>query len=771
MILNFPLVIFIQTDNDFFCIICILQENLSFLSSLSIQNLDFSAVSLNLLTKLFKVTTYLKKLSITQSKFPSTDSFCLFCNALQNNSCVISLNLSNNSLNDNYGMYICDLITNSSYIKEIVLDHNLFKDTDFGQCFSVSNVESVSLNCNPLSADVVVSVVMSSKVNLNMRNLSLKGIQVYPNIEECVADAIEYNKLVCLGFDLTDTNAKVLKKIENALVYHNKTLVMINSSNIDWNEVGEDHTCFGIKKALLANMWFYNEDMQNSVIGQDVFKEVQFIILKKMKNLPQREIHREMAGTPDFRDNTGKSSISSLLYSDSSFIETKEKGELLVDDKVKFDVMADAVETLNGKFRMFTEQFNENDEKVTRLERELREVQGYSSYLQSQENRIETRILNSVEEMIDEAKQTIFMHLNQITENLSKKSPNPSVQPPIPSDQLEQFFSDTEEKYKSLDMKLEKQYFHIKNTFKNLHNTYATNTQHNLLDSQMQKLSQAFEDLSEKSENTFNYCGKLSENSNYLLKTVQNLQKQINDTEKNFKELVSSLSVIDEKVNNTLKIRELLKSRDEEIYKKLYDVECGLLEVKNSDKLEEIQASLHKINLKLDQTEEIFTKNQENNLFQLTEQNLLINEVQQKLLTIESSIQQAPINEAAPKEESFELSVSELHVPNPVKLSYSSNLITRLEKLEKLNIHKKALEVIKAPDDQLDFIPGEAENLVRSAVLERVNKLSNKPNSGLYRTLGPATPKNFYSSFEEDLQPSSELRESLKHKGLFFNQF
>ena len=61
------------------------------------------------------------------------------------------------------------------------------------------------------------------------------------------------------------------------------SLIFINSCYIDWDQVNERHTCFGIKKALMANMWFFNEDMKNHVTVQEGFRDVQLIILKKIK--------------------------------------------------------------------------------------------------------------------------------------------------------------------------------------------------------------------------------------------------------------------------------------------------------------------------------------------------------------------------------------------------------------------------------------------------------------------------------------------------------
>lgn len=204
-------------------------------------------------------------------------------------------------------------------------------------------------------------------------------------------------------------------------------------------------------------------------------------------------------------------------------------------------------------------------------------------------------------------------------------------------------------------------------------------------------------------------------------------------------------------MNNTLKIRDLIKLRDEEIYQKIYSLECEILEVKNSDKFEKLNNEIQKIEFKLSQVEEVCQKNQENNCFQFTEQNLLINELQQKVLNINLPLS----NYISPEEHSevLELSNSEYNsiVKSPKdKFDYSKSLATRLEKLEKLNIHKKALEVTKNYEDEFDFVPGHAESIVRTAVLEKVNKLSGKSNTLAYRTIGPYSQKLSSSFFDDD---------------------
>lgn len=740
-----------------------MQENLDFLTTLEIDNHEFTSISLNLLTKLFKVSSYIKVLKITNSHFPSPDSFCLLCNSLQNNTCLQELNLSKNNLTDNYGMYICDLIVNSSSIKEVNLDLNLFKNTDFGQCFSVSSIESISINNNPLSESVVLSILSSCKSNKNLKNLNIHGKMAQGEIfESKLAEVLESTKLVKLGFDLSFKSQEVLQQIEKSLVNSNKSLVVFTSDLIDWDEVNESHQAFPLKKALLANMWFHSQDLLSLEKYEGLFKEIQGIIQKKInKDEISSKDEREVAATPDFKENTGKSSyeISKLVsnsgsfaYSDSSFIETREKAILNLDERVKFHSLNDCFDVYKNKLDKFTVKFQESigllEERVEKIER-----LNQNSLIESQElDRI--KVVQELSDFEMKIEEKIESFNQEIGKKLTSYINSPvSITQAINEEitKIQEKVEYNTEEIKQLEMKLEKQYFHVKSTFKKLNSVYANQTQIQAIESRIEASELKLEEFNEKVILTEDKSLNSFLEIENLTKSFQVIQRNLSESERKLKDFHTNLSTNEEKVNNTLKIRDLIKLRDEEIYQKIYSLECEILEVKNSDKFEKLNNEIQKIEFKLSQVEEVCQKNQENNCFQFTEQNLLINELQQKVLNINLPLS----NYISPEEHSevLELSNSEYNsiVKSPKdKFDYSKSLATRLEKLEKLNIHKKALEVTKNYEDEFDFVPGHAESIVRTAVLEKVNKLSGKSNTLAYRTIGPYSQKLSSSFFDDD---------------------
>ena len=739
-----------------------MQENLDFLTTLEIDNHEFTSVSLNLLTKLFKVSTHIKILKITNSHFPSPDSFCLLCNSLQNNTCLQELNLSKNNLTDNYGMYICDLIVNSSSIKEVILDLNLFKNTDFGQCFSVSAIELISINNNPLSEAVVLSILSSCTSNKNLKSLNIHGKMAQGEIFEMkLAEVLESTKLVKLGFDLSFKSLEVLKSIEKSLSNSNKSLVVFVSDFINWDDVNESHPAFPLKKALLANMWFYSQDILNLEKYEELFKELQGIVQKKINKeeiYPKDE--RKVAATPDFKENTGKSSyeISKLVsnsgsfaYSDSSFIETREKAILNLEERVKFHSLNDCYDMHNKKLDKL---FVKLEGSIGLLEERIEKLEKLNQNHLAQNKECEQmKVIQEFTDFEKKLEEKFEILSEEIGNRLAASYSNsPIIEIPAINEEIIKIQEKVEynsDEIKQLEMKLEKQYFHVKSTFKKLNSVYANQTQLQTIESRIETTELKLEELIEKTISTEDKSSNLFLEIENLTKAFQNIQRNISESERKLKEFHSNLSSNEEKVNNSLKIRDLIKLRDEEIYQKIYSLECEILEVKNSDKFEKLNNELQKIEFKLSQVEEVCQKNQENNCFQFTEQNLLINELQQKVLNIH-----LPLSGDTCAEQSLALEIltsecnSILKSPQD-KFDYSKSLATRLEKLEKLNIHKKALEVAKNYEDEFDFVPAHAESLVRTAVLEKVNKFSGKSNTLAYRTIGPYSQK-LSSSFLDD---------------------
>lgn len=297
--------------------------------------------------------------------------------------------------------------------------------------------------------------------------------------ESKLAEVLESTKLVKLGFDLSFKSQEVLQQIEKSLVNSNKSLVVFTSDLIDWDEVNESHQAFPLKKALLANMWFHSQDLLSLEKYEGLFKEIQGIIQKKInKDEISSKDEREVAATPDFKENTGKSSyeISKLVsnsgsfaYSDSSFIETREKAILNLDERVKLHSLNDCFDVYKNKLDKFTVKFQESigllEERVEKIER-----LNQNSLIESQElDRIKV-----VQELSD-FEMKIEEKIESFNQEIGKKLTF-YINSPVPITQaineeitkIQEKVEYNTEEIKQLEMKLEKQYFHVKSTFKNL---------------------------------------------------------------------------------------------------------------------------------------------------------------------------------------------------------------------------------------------------------------------------------------------------------------
>ena len=236
LIIKNPIVKKIQTYNEFFCIASILQENLEFLLNLTIDSLDFSKINLNHLSIVLKVSTHIKSLTIRNSHFPLIDMFLTLCDTISINPNILFLNFSYNRLSDAFGNAICKIIENSLSVKELILDNNQFIRIEFGAYLSVSTLEYLSLDHNPLSLLSVVSLLDSCKSNGNIKRISLKGIKFddeQADFEKVILETIEHSKLLYFGFDFSWENTEYLKKIEKLLINHNKFLIFLDSNFVD----------------------------------------------------------------------------------------------------------------------------------------------------------------------------------------------------------------------------------------------------------------------------------------------------------------------------------------------------------------------------------------------------------------------------------------------------------------------------------------------------------------------------------------------------------
>ena len=524
-------------------------------------------------------------------------------------------------------------------------------------------------------------------------------------------------------------------------------------------------------------------------------------MLKKLRDTPTPleipiENPRDSASTPQFKEENSKAwpeiskltSLSNsslnesknLLYSDSSLIDTKDKN---IHDKIKFDILIDASENLKERLENSVEQLTNKieslniiikrqDKAIEWIEEKVKENIENNKGKEKEFNELNKKIIGKDKEieelnLIYENKfSEIYKIINQ---NIKNSGQNHKTQKKLViNTENNDMFADI---FKEIDLKIEKNQYYCKSQMKNLLNSFIKKSdleefliKIDELSKQSNKCIDEIKFLKEKIE-------KDEEDKNIYNKNHQILYKSIIDHEKSFKELELKCLLNDEKLENTIKLREIIKTRDEELYKKISEIDCQILELQESSKNEEIKTEFIKFNLKLNKNEEII-KN--------------INAIDEKLNQFHYNIQdlirkhtvlEEEIRKVSKIQQELSLEVSEQEIeqekfvyPHQEKFEFSKMLSSRLEKLEKINIHKKALEIQKNVDDIGNFIPGETENLVRSAVLEKVNNYNKGLNFNFgYRNLCPISPGYTFTSYEEELQPSVELQENLKTRGISLN--
>ena len=560
----------------------------------------------------------------------------------------------------------------------------------------------------------------------------------------------------------------------------------------------------------------------------EAFKEAKTELRKKMKSIltdygKLKEGTREPSMTPQFTERiddympeTSKADSASnsflsetkniMTYSDSSLIDTKERALMSIEEKIKSEIISEVFEAVSKKIECLEKTFDEKIELIRNSlkiqEEVLVEAKGSGKTQQEEQKKLmstsqrhEKMLFEFSEKLILKDKEIEEMNLRvikheEVIQKYSEKQNQIDVKVPMSEENLEGNFEKLEkrmlenleklineakfdEKLKEIDLKFERNHYHLKSQLKNISGIFIRKNEMELINSQLLSISQQskeyIEEITILTENLKIYSEKFED----LIKSQTDAHKILSVQEKTLKDLDSKYLLIDEKLSNSMRLKEIIKSRDEEVYKKFSDLECQILELQSQTKSVNLEKEFTRLNLKLSQVDSISHK-----LTILDTEITKLGTSVFHLSTKHRELEQDLSRLAKPEQDlSLDLSLNEvdaqLENPDPVQqinFDYSKTITSRLEKLEKLNIHKKAMEVHVQHEDQ-GFVPGEAESLVRSAILQKSSGYCRpSPASFGYRTLAPHSPVNAFSSFEEDIQPSLELRESLRTRGINFNK-
>ena len=255
-------------------------ENHAFLEEIFISNQMISSKSLTILGSSIQENTSIRVLSLSNNIILS--DFKLFFSNVQLSSSLKSLDLSKNQLSDTHSEVVCEFLKETT-INSIIFDSNLFKTIKFAESIKFNHyIEEFSISNNPLSFEEIINVLELLPIKQNLKVLGLQG---YNNIlyDKKLSEVLKGSMLIILKYDLDISDTKVIKDIENTLIKHNRSLVCIESKGVDWDLITIKHPLLQIKRALKANLWLSQNDLLPSESGNEIFFDVQDIVIEKQK--------------------------------------------------------------------------------------------------------------------------------------------------------------------------------------------------------------------------------------------------------------------------------------------------------------------------------------------------------------------------------------------------------------------------------------------------------------------------------------------------------
>lgn len=282
-------------------------ENLDFLQQFEMTGQRVSENGIGFLCKGLQSNKVLKKLSLPRNGICSVESISMLSYALQKNTSVEVLDLSENSIEDSAAEALKELVRGNEILKKICLEHNLITST----CFAVSLCENstllhFSMSHNPLSFENFISLLEMLNINTTLQHLGLKGIKFSgpANIKENVSGVLTNQEAIILklanvmrnsclnsiSIDLDPNATLQLRELETSLLKHNSFLTNISSDTINWRSSLQG-PLLGIQKALKANSWLKKEDSSDEEAPYDLqniiaAKRLPIQVANTLKSLP-----------------------------------------------------------------------------------------------------------------------------------------------------------------------------------------------------------------------------------------------------------------------------------------------------------------------------------------------------------------------------------------------------------------------------------------------------------------------------------------------------
>ncbi|OMJ73219.1 hypothetical protein SteCoe_28130 [Stentor coeruleus] len=717
--------------------------------SITGQNLD--APKLKILYNILEAKTNIKRLILSNNKIKDPEGIEYLCVGIKNTQ-IEYLDLSNNRISDNAMDFIVDLIENSSLVS-LNLDNNLITKGNLPAVLCKNDkIQYFSISFNPLSYEFVSDLLNGLILNKSLKTLNIKGLKLegpapikenssgHLTKKEAViiklAYVLRFSHLTVLSIDIDSNSLVQLEELEKTLVKYNSKLISLNSEGLDWKSVPYNTPLLGISRALKANLWLSKNSSLPKERQSDPSSDIEELVYLKLQGTKSDQTesffsNAEALDLPESSKKYQKKNISAfcsigsspkspdnpkriqricnfpLVFSaETPQFTTSIKGMTFSPDKI-----ADIgdISSIDFEEKRCTPIKMKQEKHLEEMWNRLKNMEkSFNSQLEMQAYKISV-----VEERTDIALKTAVEGAEgRATERNKHEEIDKGVWPAL--SRIEKFMSMTGKKEKIMEKRLED------------------------MEDEVKTQKESFKKL----------LGMMEEQKSYLQESIKDKPTKIDleIMEKNLLKLAHKVNFITSEMEGFHKDLGRLQNPNKQI--EALSQEIGKLKDREAAKYLEVYKTI-----------ENFTKDLQNKHLAL--ENKLLNGIKVEKTPEREYTRQTP--------ERFYCDISPINktpVPPldiPRALHNSSVTIGEIRR-------KMTTERNKSPISQEGFLPGEAESLVMSAIMDKANisrrgvlckssnvQRSNTPLLGFKSKLKDLEPENI---------PSAHLQETLRQRGI-----
>ena len=744
------------------------------ITEISITGQALDAGKLRILYQILEMKLNLKRLILSSNKINDRESIEFLCLGIKKSQ-IEYLDLSNNQIGDDCVEIISDMLEHSRIIA-INLDSNQISKGPLPHVLSKSDrIQFFSINSNPLSYEFVSDLLGALMLCKTIKSLHTRGICLegpapikentngYLSKKEAIilklAYVLRFSSVIIISIDIDSTLHVQLEELEKTLVKYNTKLTAINSEGIDWKNVRYNGPLMGIYKALKANAWLSQNTQLPKEKQTDLADDIEELVLMKMQvpridNCESFFSNVEGDGVAEEFKKYSKKNVSSTMLSIQSSPRSPEnknkkktrkhcnfplafsaetpqfttsvKGMTFSPEFLNYDKLHDIGEISSIDFdeKRCTPVKKQEREKhleemwnaIKKLEINMNQqidVCNYKVILAEEKAGIALKQIAEVNERIDEKQ----------TERVRYEAEDKSVWPAL--GRIEKFMTSTNKKHFLFEKRIETLEEELKNSkeaFQKILNLIEDQKLY-IQDVLKEKATKIDIEILEKNSS------KLSNKLNFINSELENFRKDISRLQHPSKHL--------EYLNQELaRLKDMAKHSDSnksfenfqhEISSKYNSLEAKLSEFINTSSTLNSTRARPKVN-------------PEPNFYKFRAEPTRL--------------------EASP---SVKCQVPPLDLPKAMQKSNAS-----LEELRKKISF--STERCKTPSHPENFLPGEAESLVLSAIMDKANNSRmveslKKQSSG--RSISPMIVfKSKIKAFEAENTPSAQLQETLRQRGI-----